>query len=257
MAQMIARAGFELHVWARRPETLQAIEQAGAVPETSLKAMARSCQLVGVCVVDDADLEAVVLGDNLLAGMAPGGIVAVHSTVHPDTCRRLAQQAEPHGVTLLDAPVSGGAQAALSGTLAVMVGGDPEAFEAARGVFEAYGDPVRWVGEPGTGQLCKLVNNLLFTANIKLASQALEMGEALGIDPAALAEVLPASSGRSFALDTWMRLSQAKIPMRVQKLLHKDVKLARDAAERGNVNIGALSNAADQALELLSSETRG
>ncbi|NIU05148.1 MAG: NAD(P)-dependent oxidoreductase, partial [Gammaproteobacteria bacterium] len=90
-----------------------------------------------VCVVDDADVEAVVLNDNLLAGMAPGGIIAVHSTVHPDTCRRLANEAESRGVKLLDAPVSGGADAARAGTLAVMVGGDPTAFEAARGVFES------------------------------------------------------------------------------------------------------------------------
>lgn len=98
-------------------------------------------------MVGDADVEQVVQGENgVLAGMQSGGIIAIHSTVHPDTCRRLAQHCADRGVAVIDAPVSGGGPAAEAGTLLVMAGGDEDVVQRCRPVFETYADPVVHLG---------------------------------------------------------------------------------------------------------------
>lgn len=124
----------------------------------------------------------------------------MHSTVHPDTCHRLADRARPHGVTLIDAPVSGGGPAAAEGRLLVLVGGESGTVWFCRKVFETYGDPVVHMGPLGSGQLTKLLNNVLFTANLATAADTLALGREFDVDPAALAEVMAHGSGSSFAL---------------------------------------------------------
>ena len=109
----------------------------------------------------------------LLAGLKPGSVIAVHSTVHPDTCRELAKKAGAQGVSVIDAPVSGGGPAAENGRLLVMVGGDADVVERCRPVFATYADPVVHLGDLGSGQTTKLLNNLLFTANLGTAAAAL------------------------------------------------------------------------------------
>lgn len=149
--------------------------------------MAAESDLVCLCVVGDADVEEVISGDNgVLAGLSPGGIIAIHSTVHPDTCRRLAQHCADKGVSVIDAPVSGGGPAAAAGTLLVMVGGDADVVDRCRPVFETYADPVVHLGDLGSGQVTKLLNNLLFTANLGTAATALALGEQLGWPPTGL-----------------------------------------------------------------------
>src|SRR5262245_56107831 len=100
MAQMILRAGWPLSVYARRPATLDPFRDTAAVIVPSLRELGARTDLVFICVLNDAQVEEVVLGDNILAGMQPGGVIAVHSTVHPDLRRRLAGLAAERGVTL-------------------------------------------------------------------------------------------------------------------------------------------------------------
>ena len=111
----------------------------------------------------------------------PGGVIAVHSTTHPDTCRKLAEKADAQGVSVIDAPVSGGGGAASEGRLLVMVGGDTAVVERCRPVFETYADPVVHLGDLGCGQTTKLLNNLIFTANLGTTATALSLAKALGI----------------------------------------------------------------------------
>ncbi len=112
----------------------------------------------------------------MLAGLKPGGVIAMHSTVHPETCHRLAEKAAAQGVSVIDAPVSGGAPAVAEGRLLVMVGGDADVVERCRPVFESYADPIVHLGELGSGQITKLLNNLLFTANLATAASTLALG---------------------------------------------------------------------------------
>ena len=140
MARRIIEAGYPVTLWARRPATLEPFADTSAKTAGSPAELAAASDLVCVCVRDDADTEEVV--DAVLGGLAPGGVIAVHSTVHPDTCRRLAERAQAGGVRLIDAPVSGGAPAAAAGRLLVMVGGDEATVEFGRPVFASYGDPI-------------------------------------------------------------------------------------------------------------------
>jgi len=247
MARMIAKAGYPLTVWARRPASAESFAADGAELAASPAELGAACDLVGLCVVGDDDVREVALDGGLLAAMRPGAILAVHSTVRPDTCLALAKAA-PAGVQVLDAPVSGSGEAALEKRLAVMVGGDAAAFEAARPVFEAFGAPVRRMGALGTGQLCKLVNNILLIANLKLAADAMAFGEGLGIEHDPLHEMLMASSARSFALDALERLINPRNATHVARLFRKDLGLAVEAAEAAGLRLETLRQTAERTI---------
>ncbi|KMS75946.1 6-phosphogluconate dehydrogenase [Streptomyces viridochromogenes] len=252
MARRIVGAGHETTLWARRRTTLAPFADSGARTAGSPAELATASDLVCLCVVDDADVEQVVTGpDGVLAGLRRGGVIVVHSTVHPDTCRRLEALARTSGVSVLDAPVSGGGRAAEQGTLVVMAGGDPQVFAFCRPVFDTYGDPVVHLGPTGSGQIAKILNNLLFTAHLGLAADALGLGGTLGLDRTALGRVLPRGSAASFALD---RVSDAgggldRIAAHAGGLLAKDVRLFGEIADRAGVrDAAALRNAALSAL---------
>jgi len=247
MARMIAAGGYPLLLWARRAASLESLADVGARIAASPSALGAACDLVGLCVVSDDDVRDVALTGGLLAAMGPGSILAIHSTVRPETCQQLAAAA-PAGVAVLDAPVSGSGEAALENRLAVMAGGDAAAFETARPVFETFGSPVRRMGALGTGQLCKLVNNILLIANLKLAAEAMAFGEGLGIEHAPLHDMLMASSGRSFALDAVERLINPTNAAHVAGLFRKDLGLAVAAARHAGLSVATLREVAERAI---------
>lgn len=254
MARRIIDAAYPVTLWARRAATLEPFADTAAKVTDSPAELAAASDLVCICVVSDADVEEVVAGERgVLSGLGRGGMIAVHSTVHPDTCRRLAGQAADRGVSLIDAPVSGGGPAAAQGRLLVMAGGDAEAVEYCRPVFATYADPVVHLGPVGSGQLTKLVNNILFTANLATAASALALGQAFGIDPGGLAGVMSHGSANSFALGaiggaggTLDRLAAIAGP-----LLQKDVRLIAQISADAGASPGAVLTAADDALGLM------
>lgn len=254
IARKIATSGYPTGLWARRADALEAFEDTGAAAAASPADLAAVSDLVGVCVRADADVEQVICGpDGVLAGMAEGGLIAVHSTVHPDTCRRLAQRAAEHGVALVDAPVSGGGSAAVEGQLLVMVGGDASAVARCRPVFESFGSPVLHLGPIGSGQIAKICNNLLMTANLAVAQSVLALGGDLGVNPEQLAEVVANGSGASFALGPLRRagLTLERMGTVAGPLLQKDVRLLVDLATAAGTTPGAALDAADLALEAM------
>jgi 3-hydroxyisobutyrate dehydrogenase-like beta-hydroxyacid dehydrogenase len=131
--------------------------------------------------------------------MAAGGVVPIHSTVHPSTCQQL-QADFPH-LKFLDAPVSGGGHKATAKELLVLVGGDHEALELCRPVLETFANPLVHLGPLGAGQYAKLLNNALFTAHLALASDTYSLAAAAGLDPGAMATALAAGSGRSYGAE--------------------------------------------------------
>ena len=229
MARRIIEAGYPVTLWARRPATLEPFADTSAKTAGSPAELAAASDLVCVCVRDDADTEEVV--DAVLGGLAAGGVIAVHSTVHPDTCRRLAERAAAGGVRLIDAPVSGGAPAA-RGRLLVMAGGDEEAVDFCRPVFGSYGDPIVHLGPVSAGQLTKLLNNAAFTAHLGVAVSLLALGQSLGVDQLRLADVISHGSGNSFALERVASAggTLARIGEHAGHLLRKDVQLIADVA---------------------------
>ena len=223
MARRIVEGGFPLTLWARRAESLVPFADTAAVTAQSIAALGAACDHVGVCVVDDAGVQAVC--GALIPAMKAGSRIVVHSTIHPDLCRTLAAAAGVRGIAFLDAPVSGGGPGAAAGTLTVMVGGDAAVLEKARPVFETFAGLIVHLGDMGTGQTAKLVNNTLMAANMALAHHALASGAALGIDRAALADLIKASSGRSFGVEVYARLPNPQAFGHGGKLLAKDVGL--------------------------------
>ncbi|MDT0271116.1 NAD(P)-binding domain-containing protein, partial [Streptomyces sp. DSM 44915] len=120
--------------------------------------------------------------------------------MHPDTCREIAEKAAAQGVSVVDAPVSGGQQDIAAGTVTVFDGGDDDAVARAREVLTSYADPVLHVGPVGAGQRVKLVNNALFAAQIGAVAEGVRLGDRLGIDEATLLTALPHGSAASRAL---------------------------------------------------------
>ena len=128
MARRIIEDGFPTTLWARRPESLEPYDGTGAAYAADRRALGAASDVLCVCVIGDADVDDVLRGDDgALAEMAPGGIVVIHSTVHPDTCRRL--QTDFSHLHFVDAPVSGGGHMAAAKALLVMVGGDDDVVE--------------------------------------------------------------------------------------------------------------------------------
>ncbi|MBB5915584.1 3-hydroxyisobutyrate dehydrogenase-like beta-hydroxyacid dehydrogenase [Nocardia transvalensis] len=254
MARRIAESEYPTTLWARRAASLEPYADTPAATADSPAALAERSDLVCLCVVGDADVREVVTGDNgVLAGSKPGSIIAIHSTVHPDTCRELAALAAEHQVSIIDAPVSGGGRAAEAGNLLVMVGGTTDAVERARPVFATYADPIVHLGDLGAGQSTKLLNNLLFTANLATAMSTMDLGKALGISPDKLGEVISHGTANSFALG---RITSAggtldRLAQHAGDLLRKDVSLVARLAETAGVDPGVVLNAADATLGMM------
>jgi 3-hydroxyisobutyrate dehydrogenase len=253
MARRIIDGGFSTTLWARRPATLEPFADTSAGIAQSPAELAAASDLVCLCVVGEADIQQITDGEQgLLAGLKPGSVIAVHSTVHPSTCKALAERVSSKGVSVIDAPVSGGGPAAEKGRLMVMVGGEADTVERCRPVFETYADPVVHLGELGSGQTTKLLNNLLFTANLGTAATALSLAKSLGISPERLTEVVSRGSGNSFALNAIGGSGGLdRLADLAGTLLQKDVRLVVDLAEQAAAHAGAVLDAADAALALM------
>lgn len=187
MAQRLLDRPEPLLVHDVRPEATVPFVEKGA-RSASLAELARDCSVISVVVLTDGQVREVVA--ELLEHAAEGTVVAVHSTIEPDTAAELAEQAATHGVHVLDAPVSGGALGAAEGRLAVMVGGDRAAYERAKPVFRAWAEVVVHLGRAGAGTRCKLARNLLTFAGFAAAAEADRLAEAAGIDLRKLAAVV-------------------------------------------------------------------
>jgi 3-hydroxyisobutyrate dehydrogenase-like beta-hydroxyacid dehydrogenase len=246
MAHRIIAAGFETTLWARRAATLEPFEGSGAAFAATPAELAAASDLVCLCVVADADVEQVV--DDLLPGMAPGTVIAVQSTVHPETCIQLAETTAARGVTLIDAPVSGGAPAVEAGQLLVMVGGAAETFERCKPVFDTYGNPVVHVGPLGSGQLAKLVNNVVFIAHLGVANDAYVLGESLGIDRSALFTILSHGSANSYGLSIMSGRTLPDMGALAGNLLRKDVDIVAAVAVARGAGGGSLIDVANDAV---------
>lgn len=226
MARQIIDAGFPTTLWARRPESLEPYADSRATTTATLTALGAQTDVLGVCVVNDADVDQILRGgEGALAHMAAGSIVVIHSTVRPDTCRRLAT--DHPDISFLDAPVSGGGHMAAAKNLLVMVGGEEKVLERCRPVLETFAEPLVHVGPLGSGQEAKLLNNALFTSHMGLAADLFALGRLRELDAAALGTILLAGSGRSYGLEV---LVEAGYTLEVMaqlagSLLAKDVHI--------------------------------
>jgi 3-hydroxyisobutyrate dehydrogenase-like beta-hydroxyacid dehydrogenase len=185
----------------------------------SMPDLAATSELLGICVTADDDVVEVV--EAACDGLRTDAIVAIHSTVLPETCTAVAARVAAAGTHVIDAPVSGGRTGAEAGTLAVMVGGDPAIVERARTVFDSFGVTYH-LGALGSGQRMKLLNNGLLAAHLRLAYDAVDLAGDLGLDLATAQEVLLNGSGGSAAMRSMIRFRSLD-PAKVAANMAKDV----------------------------------
>lgn len=204
MALALVEAGFDLTVLDVREEATRPCAQAGARVAWSPRELAESCEVVAVAVVDDAQAESVVAGeDGLLAATRPGGLVVLHSTLLPATVLSLSQRAAAAGVAVVDAPVSGGDAAAREGALTVMVGGDEADVERCRPLFDVIGGHTLVMGPVGAGAATKLAQQLMIYCNQLAALEAMRLAGAHGIDEEQLARLARLSTADSWVIRNW------------------------------------------------------
>jgi 3-hydroxyisobutyrate dehydrogenase len=231
MGRNLLKAGFDLAVWARRPQGATDILAEGANWAASPRELAQCSQVVVLMVTNSPDVQEIVLDRGLLDGAAPGTVIVDMSTIAPAISRSLAEFCSKQGVDFLDAPVSGGTQGAEAGTLTIMAGGDAGALERARPVLDAIGGRIFHVGPSGSGEVIKLVNNMLVGVIAAATAEALVLGTKAGADVETMAQVVSASTGASWQLANQFPLRAFTGSFRpgfMTNLLAKDLGLALD-----------------------------
>lgn len=229
MARMIAAAGFPLTIWARRAEVRSRFAALGATIANDPAALAAASDLTCICVTGDSDVRDLLIDGGMIAALRKRSLIAIHSTIRPQTCVELSRLVSRAGATLLDLPVSGSGHAALARSLLVMAGGDAAAVARAMPVLESYASTIIRIGHVGAAMNAKLVNNLMVVVNIGQAFRALTLGRRMGVEPVALRKALLAGTGRTFAIDLIERLQVPARADHVRSILLKDVGLAIDA----------------------------
>lgn len=201
MARNLLKRGMPLVVHDVRPQPVAALAELGARRAATPREVAEASDVVITMLPGRDEVLGVYLGpDGVRDGCRAGQIAIDMSTVPPMTTRAVAAELAPRGVRMLDAPVARTREAAVSGTLSIMVGGDRAVFEECREILGAMGSDVSYCGELGAGEVVKLVNNMLLMANIAALAEGLTLGVKAGVDAATLVDVLSKGSSDSFAL---------------------------------------------------------
>ncbi len=232
MAANLILAGYELHVYDLDPTRCEALLELGAELGGSPRELAESCSLLMTSLPGPPEVEEVLLGaEGILKGASPGAIYVDLSTNLPSVVSRLAAAAADAGVTMLDAPVSGGVAGAEEATLAVMVGGDEAAFEQCRPLFEAIGENVFYMGASGQGALVKLINNQVSLSARQVVVEALVLARKAGLDPAKAHAVMAVSSaGPHVGRSERLLAREFDAPTFTLQLAAKDLGLAQQVA---------------------------
>ncbi|KLU23310.1 2-hydroxy-3-oxopropionate reductase [Caballeronia mineralivorans PML1(12)] len=190
MARHLLAAGYGVRVWNRSKEKTSALAEKGAIACDAPAEAAQGANTLICMLSDGPTCDAVLFHDEaVLLALAPDATLIVMSSIPVETAVEQARMSAERGVRYLDAPVSGGQRGAIDGTLAIMAGGDPDTFDAARELLGAMGRPVR-VGLVGTGQQTKLANQLIVASTIATVAEALLFAERGGADPAKVIEAL-------------------------------------------------------------------
>ena len=233
MATNLQKAGYKLVVHDLRQNSATAHINAGAQWADSPKVLAAQCQVIFTSLPGPTEVEAVALGTNgLLEGMEKGSAWFDLTTNSPTLVRKIHQLCSERDLHMLDAPVSGGAQGAKSGRLAIWVGGKEAIFLSHRPVLDAFADAARYIGPIGAGSVAKLVHNCAGYGIQMVLAEVFSMGIKAGVEPLALWEaVRTGASGRQRTFD---RLQDRFLPNKYDppsfalKLAHKDMRLATE-----------------------------
>ncbi|MBT1065169.1 NAD(P)-dependent oxidoreductase [Bowmanella sp. Y26] len=203
MAGHLQKAGHQVCVYNRtRQKALDWVEKYQGTMADTPKAAASGAELVFVCVGNDDDLRSVVLGEQgALAGMQAGTVLVDHTTASATVARELEALCEAQQVGFLDAPVSGGQAGAENGQLTIMVGGKQPSYALAEPVMQSYARFCRLLGECGTGQLAKMMNQICIAGVVQGLAEAMNFGQKAGLDCEAVVEVISKGAAQSWQME--------------------------------------------------------
>jgi 3-hydroxyisobutyrate dehydrogenase-like beta-hydroxyacid dehydrogenase len=250
MAGRLSRAGYHLTVWSRTAAHAEALADRATVAATPAAAGARA-EVAVTMLSDGSALEEVVLGrDGLAESLGPGALLIDMSTTGPAPARKVARELQARGVAFVDAPVAGSTGPAAEGSLAVMVGGDPDAVERARPLLAVLGDPERiwYLGPVGAGQAAKLMVNVVLGGVMAAVAEGYVLGRVLGLQAGDALGVLEAASvgGQTVARKRQKMESgdYGEAGFRLN-LMHKDLRLAVEAARAARAGLPVAERVAE------------
>lgn len=245
MAVNLLNAGYAVTVYNRTEARAEPVVEQGAALAPTPAAAARRADVLLVCVSDTPDVERVLFDPETGAtlGLAAGALVVDCSTISPAASRDFAARLAEKGVGFVDAPVSGGSEGAIHGTLAIMCGGSEADFARARPVLEAVGKTITHVGPVGAGQVAKAVNQVVIAGTYQSVAEGMVLASRAGVDPERVVAAIRGGAAASWVLDNRApNMINDEYPLGFRVTLHrKDLGIALDTAREVGV---ALPNAA-------------
>ena len=236
MARNLLKRGYAVVAHSRSRAPVDELAGEGATPAGSPADVARRATTIVTMLPDGPDVEQVLEGaEGVFAAMQPGTVIIDTSTISPATARRLAARAAESGAAMLDAPVSGGEIGAINATLSIMIGGDGEALKRVRPILECMGNPERIVhigAEPGSGQVCKVCNQMAIGGALAGVSEAFAVAQKAGVDLSRVREALLGGFASSRVLEVHgeRMIKKNYVPGFRTRLYQKDLRLANELA---------------------------
>jgi 3-hydroxyisobutyrate dehydrogenase-like beta-hydroxyacid dehydrogenase len=244
-ARHMLRKGFDVAGYDINADAVRRAENDGIRHRTSPAEIGKFAEVVVVMVATDEQVESVVEGSGLIDALAPGSVICIASSVAPETCRRLAALAAAKNIGVLDTPVVLGQEAADNGTCTVYVGGEERWLERARPVLQTFGRDVVHLGDVGSGQIAKMINNMLLWAAMVANFEALTLAKQLGMDIPKLVTALGHGSGANWSLSRWGKSTG--------KWAEKDMDTALELAQAAKVPV-PLGGLVDQLVKGINQE---
>jgi 3-hydroxyisobutyrate dehydrogenase-like beta-hydroxyacid dehydrogenase len=210
---LLKKGGHDVTVFNRTPAKAQQwVKEHGGKSAATPRDAARDCDFVMMCVGNDDDVRSVVYGESgALVGMKKGAILVDHTTASAVLARELFQKAKEKGVGFVDAPVSGGQAGAQNGQLGIMCGGEPATFDKAKPVIDVYAKLAALVGEPGAGQLTKMVNQICIAGLVQGLAEGLAFAKRSNLDVEKVISVISKGAAQSWQMENrWKQMNEVK-----------------------------------------------
>ncbi|MBT3789205.1 MAG: NAD(P)-dependent oxidoreductase [Alphaproteobacteria bacterium] len=241
MAMRLIKAGYDVQVWNRSRDKMDALVAAGAHAAATPKGIADTCDVVFMCLTDTRAVEAVVFGQGGISSGNQANVLVDFSTIPPDTTKDFAAQLKAaNNMDWIDAPVSGGVPGAEQGTLAIMAGGSITTIEEVRPMVNHMSDRFTRMGETGAGQATKLCNQIISGCTITVVAEAVNFAQKSGVDASALTEALKGGFADSIPFQLFaprMAARDFENPMGATNTMIKDLKTVAEVADKSGARL--------------------
>lgn len=228
MAKNLLRAGFPVQAFDVNQKAVQELAECGAIPAGSIAAAVEEADIVITMLPNSPQVRQVALGEGgLREKMSPDALYIDMSSIAPGAAREVAAALAEKGIHMLDAPVSGGEPKAVDGTLAIMVGGKEKDFLRAQPVFSVLGSSALLIGEVGSGNVCKLTNQVIVAANIAALAEGLTLAQNMDVDPEKVFQAIKGGLAGSTVMD-------AKAPMMLEHSFPPGFRIDLHVKDLGN-----------------------